>query len=78
MNRGPSMKDCPGRDNRREMRTIRDLCASIELPIPEGLARVAREIRAMKRLWEGKGSDGLIRRREAEKELVERPVAALI
>lgn len=77
MNRGASMKDSPGRDNRKEMRAIRDLCASIELPIPERLARIAREIRAMKRLWEGKGLGGLIRRREAEAEMVERAVVAL-
>ena len=34
-------------------------------------AAIARELRSMKRLWEGKHLDGLIRRREEEARLVE-------
>jgi GH24 family phage-related lysozyme (muramidase) len=36
------------------------------------LLTVAAQIRSMKRLWVGKGVDGLLRRREAEAQLVER------
>jgi len=65
-NRGGGMKDSkkhPG--DRREMRAIRDL-------VPKGdLAGIARELRSMKRLWVGKGLDGLIARREDEAKLVE-------
>ena len=32
---------------------------------------IAKEIRSMKRLWQGKGLDGLIKRREAEAKMVE-------
>jgi len=66
-NRGGSMKDKPGDDNRREMRAIRDECAK---PTPNRAA-IAAQIRSMKRLWVGKGLDGLLRRREAEAVLVE-------
>jgi GH24 family phage-related lysozyme (muramidase) len=64
-NRGGSMKDSPGTDNRREMRAIRDLVPRMDL------AGIAAELRSMKRLWEGKGLNGLLRRREAEAALVE-------
>ena len=32
---------------------------------------IAKEIRSMKRLWEGKGLDGLLKRREREAKMVE-------
>ena len=64
-NRGTSMVDKPGEDRRREMREIRDA-------VREGdLQEIASQLRSMKRLWEGKGLDGLFARREAEAALVE-------
>jgi len=67
-NRGTSMVDKPGEDRRREMREIRDA-------VEEGdLQEIADQLRSMKRLWEGKGLDGLLARREAEAELVERAI----
>jgi GH24 family phage-related lysozyme (muramidase) len=68
-NRGASMKDAPGSDNRREMRAIRDLVPRMDL------RGIAAELRSMKRLWAGKGLDGLLRRREAEAVLVESCIA---
>jgi GH24 family phage-related lysozyme (muramidase) len=60
-NRGPGMNG----DSRREMRAVRDAVA-------EGnLQEIADQIRSMKRLWEGKGLDGLLKRRDAEADLVE-------
>lgn len=60
-NRGTSMNG----DSRLEMRNIRDA-------VPKGdLAEIAKQLRAMKRLWEGKGMDGLLKRRDAEAALVE-------
>jgi GH24 family phage-related lysozyme (muramidase) len=71
-NRGARMADSPGTDNRREMRAIRDLVA-------RGLVvGIAEQLRSMKRLWEGKGLDGLIRRREAEAQLVESAIEATL
>lgn len=68
-NRGPGMGNPNNPDDwdrRREMREIRDL-------VPTGdLAGIAAAIRSMKRLWEGKNLDGLLRRREDEAKLVER------
>jgi GH24 family phage-related lysozyme (muramidase) len=32
---------------------------------------IAKEIRSMKRLWEGKGLDGLLKRRDKEAKMVE-------
>jgi len=55
-NRGASMAG----ESRREMRAIRDAITSGH---PE---RVPGQILAMKRLWVGKGLDGLLRRRERE------------
>jgi GH24 family phage-related lysozyme (muramidase) len=64
-NRGTSMNG----DSRAEMRAIRDL-------VPKGdLQGIADQIRAMKRLWEGKGLDGLLKRRDAEADLVESCIA---
>jgi len=60
-NRGPAMDG----DRRKEMRAVRDAVAKKDLP------EIARQIRAMKRLWEGQGLDGLLRRRDAEAALVE-------
>jgi hypothetical protein len=60
-NRGPSMIG----DSRREMRDIRDAI------IHHDLGRVAKALRSMKRLWKGKGLDGLLARRDAEARLVE-------
>ena len=52
-------------DRRKEMRLIRDAVVS------GNLQEIANQLRAMKRLWEGKGLDGLLRRRDAEAALVE-------
>ena len=71
-NRGSRMTDSPGTDDRREMRAIRDLVAS------GMVAGIAEQIRSMKRLWQGKGLDGLLRRRDAEAELVESAIGALL
>ena len=60
-NRGTSMDG--GR--RLEMRNIRDAVARGDLQ------EIANQLRAMKRLWEGKGMDGLLKRRDAEAALVE-------
>jgi GH24 family phage-related lysozyme (muramidase) len=69
-NRGTRMTDSPGTDNRREMRAIRDLVAN-------GLVvGIAEQLRSMKRLWAGQGMDGLLRRREAEAQLVESAIEA--
>ena len=60
-NRGTSMNG----DSRSEMRAIRDA-------VPAGdLQKIADQLRAMKRLWVGKGLDGLLKRRDAEADLVE-------
>lgn len=69
-NRGTSMIDGPGEEarrvqNRREMRQIRDAVATGDAAV------IAYQLRAMKRLWEGKNLGGLLRRREAEAILVE-------
>jgi GH24 family phage-related lysozyme (muramidase) len=47
------------------MRAVRDAVAAGDLQ------EIANQIRAMKRLWEGKGLDGLLKRRDAEADLVE-------
>ena len=52
-------------DRRREMRAIARAVARGDV------AEIARQIRAMKRLWVGKGLDGLLKRREGEAALVE-------
>jgi GH24 family phage-related lysozyme (muramidase) len=60
-NRGGGMNG----DSRREMRAVRDAVA-------EGnLQEIADQIRSMKRLWEGKNLGGLLKRRDAEADLVE-------
>ena len=60
-NRGSSMSG----DSRLEMRNIRDLVPT------KNYKGIAKELRKMKRIWAGKGLDGLITRREAEAKLVE-------
>jgi hypothetical protein len=61
-NRGTSLKG----DSRKEMVNIRNL-------IPKkDYKKIAKEFRNMKRIWVGKGLDGLIERREAEAALVEK------
>ena len=67
-NRGSRVADMhPG--DRLEMRCIRSILAD---GVQQGdLALIAKQLRAMKRLWEGKGLAGLITRRETEACLVE-------
>jgi len=65
-NRGPGMDG----DRRREMRAVRDAVAR------KDLREIAGQIRAMKRLWEGQGLDGLLRRRDAEADLVESAIGS--
>jgi GH24 family phage-related lysozyme (muramidase) len=60
-NRGPGMDG----ERRREMRAVRDAVAE------KDLREIVRQIRAMKRIWEGQGLDGLLRRRDAEADLIE-------
>jgi GH24 family phage-related lysozyme (muramidase) len=60
-NRGPGMNG----DSRSEMRAVRDAVAD------GNLQEIADQIRAMKRLWEGKNLGGLLKRRDAEADLVE-------
>jgi len=60
-NRGGSLKG----SSRKEMANIRELVPS------KDYKAIANEIRSMKRLWVGKGLDGLLRRRDKEAELVE-------
>jgi GH24 family phage-related lysozyme (muramidase) len=64
-NRGISMNG----DSRLEMRNIRDAVAQGDL------AEIAKQLRAMKRLWAGKNMDGLLKRRDAEAALVESCIA---
>jgi GH24 family phage-related lysozyme (muramidase) len=60
-NRGSSLTG----SSRSEMRVIRELVPK------KDYKGIAEELRSMKRIWEGKGLDGLIARREAEAKLVE-------
>jgi len=60
-NRGTSLKG----DSRREMVNIKNL-------IPKkDYKKIAKEFRSMKRIWLGKGLDGLLDRRESEAKLIE-------
>jgi len=59
-NRGSSVKG----SRRAEMARIREL-----VPTKNYLV-IAEEIRKMKRIWAGKGLDGLLRRRDKEADLV--------
>lgn len=71
-NRGARMDDSnPVTEDRREMRAIRDAVAAYALHGSDAeLQAIAEQLRSMKRLWKGKGLDGLIARREAEAQLV--------
>jgi hypothetical protein len=60
-NRGGSVKG----SRRVEMARIRDLVPS------KNYDAIAQEIRSMKRIWAGKGLDGLLRRRDKEAALVD-------
>ena len=60
-NRGGGTKG----DTRREMRAIQ------RAVLTGDLREIAAQLRAMKRLWVGKGLDGLLRRRDDEARLVE-------
>jgi len=60
-NRGTAMEG----DRRMEMRTIRDAVKFGDL------VTIVKQLRYMKRLWIGKGLDGLLQRRDAEADLVE-------
>jgi GH24 family phage-related lysozyme (muramidase) len=72
-NRGGSMTDSLGDplQRRREMREIRDTVASNTLSNQQKLVAIAKSLRSMKRIWQGQGVAGLIRRRESEAVLVE-------
>lgn len=60
-NRGTSLVG----EKRKEMVNIKNL-------IPKkDYKKIAKEFRSMKRIWEGKGLDGLLDRREAEAKLIE-------
>jgi len=60
-NRGASLSGA----RRAEMLAIRDLVVS------KDYAGIAQQIRNMKRLWQGRGLDGLLKRRDVEADLVE-------
>ena len=60
-NRGTSLNG----QSRLEMRNIKEL-----IPFKD-YKGIAREVRKMKRLWIGKGLDGLLERRETEAKLIE-------
>ena len=62
-NRGASMIDTQPNANRREMREIRDAMTAGAYDAIPGF------IRAMKRLWQGQGLNGLLTRRDAEADL---------
>jgi len=64
-NRGASLNG----DSRKEMKAIVDLVAK------KDYHGIAEEIEKSKRLWEGKGLDGLVIRREAEADLIRNSIA---
>jgi hypothetical protein len=64
-NRGSSLNG----DSRKEMKAIVDLVAK------KDYHGIAEEIEKSKRLWEGKGLDGLVVRREAEADLIRDSIA---
>ena len=79
-NRGPDLD--PARPSRSEMREIKEVITQFANTPPENrdvkatLEKIADQIQAMKRLWVGKGLDGLLTRRDAEARLVrDTPVA---
>lgn len=60
-NRGGSLKG----DSRREMARIRELVKI------QDYQEIAQQIRNMKRLWVGKGLDGLLKRRDREAQIIQ-------
>ena len=63
-NRGPTLEG----ERRKEMSAIYDI---LKDGVQKGdLDKIAAQIRSMKRLWEGKGLSGLLRRRDREADLV--------
>lgn len=60
-NRGPSVSG----NSRKEMANIKSLVPS------KDYKKIAQEIRNMKRLWVGKGLDGLLKRRDEEANIVD-------
>lgn len=73
-NRGAGM----GGDRRREMRAIRDAIdthAAGRIELKYCLLEIASQFRLMKRLWRGKGLNGLLVRRENEAKMVEAAAA---
>jgi GH24 family phage-related lysozyme (muramidase) len=72
-NRGGSMTDPAGDtvQRRREMREIRDTLKSDTFTPRKKLTEIAASLRRMKRIWQGQGVAGLLRRREDEAKLVE-------
>jgi hypothetical protein len=65
-NRGSSIKG----ERRKEMKEIQTLIATGQHDA-QTLGKIAAQLREMKRLWVGKGLDGLLARREAEARMVE-------
>ena len=63
-NRGPKLEDEKGENKRAEMKAIRPMIAA------KDYTGMAAQIRSMKRLWIGKGMDGLIERRDGEADLI--------
>jgi hypothetical protein len=85
-NRGLRMTDIdPELHDRREMRQLRAAVARHAAAVDCGdvvrqlgsLGEMARVIRRMKRLWRGRGLDGLLHRREVEASLVDAARAAM-
>lgn len=68
-NRGSSMTG----NRRSEMRNIRNVIKK-SYDDPKIQDKIASEIEQMKRLWEGKGLDGLLTRRDAEASLIRNAV----
>ncbi|MEM7013391.1 MAG: DUF5675 family protein [Verrucomicrobiota bacterium] len=66
-NRGPNTQDT---SRRREMYDIKVTIQNPRMSIDKKLDKIADSIESMKRLWEGKGLTGLLRRRDAEAALV--------
>jgi hypothetical protein len=64
-NRGSSLNG----ESRKEMKAI------VELVAKKNYHGIAEEIEKSKRLWEGKGLDGLVIRREAEADLIRDSIA---
>ena len=64
-NRGTSLTG----EKRKEMANIKNLVPKKEYK------KIAKELRNMKRIWEDKGLDGLLERREAEAKLVESSIS---